>query len=184
MTNKKFSQKKSLSKPYFEGSKDEFNRFLSGYSRNLVQRITRKYKAEIGKCEFCGLENEELDSAHIHGKERKLIINKIISKFCKNDIIKINLIEFENQLIKEHDPINEVIKILCKKCHVEYDNKNSKNNSGIKNEKRRKNEMKIGNYVKSTFEILNNSIKLSHKEIGNLQDLVYCKNTFIFLFLF
>ena len=93
----KIKSDSDLGTPYFAGSKKDFNRFLSGYSRNLVQRITRKYKKEIAKCEFCGSENKELDSAHIHGKERKLIIDKIISNYSNNGILKINLVEFENQ---------------------------------------------------------------------------------------
>ena len=40
----KIKSDSDLGTPYFVGSKKDFNRFLSGYSRNLVQRITRKYK--------------------------------------------------------------------------------------------------------------------------------------------
>ena len=49
--------------PNFSGSKDDFNKFFSGFSRNLVQRISKSYKNKIGKCEFCGATDVELDSA-------------------------------------------------------------------------------------------------------------------------
>ena len=63
-----------MSNPYFKGSEKDFIIFFGGYSRNLVQSITRKHKKEINKCEHCGISEVQLDSAHISGKERKIII--------------------------------------------------------------------------------------------------------------
>jgi len=117
---RKFKSKNSY--PNFSGTKEDFNRYLSGFSRNLVQRISRSYKIKIGKCEFCGVTDTELDSAHIHGKERKILINEILDKNTYNGLVKINLKEFEYQLIKVHEPLDEVLKILCKECHLKYDN--------------------------------------------------------------
>lgn len=107
--------------PIFTGSKEGFNRFFSGFGRNLVQKITRKYKIEVGACEHCGAVGQQLDSAHVHGKERKKILDSILSKFETGSGIQVDLNEFEIEFIKAHEPINETIKILCKPCHRKYD---------------------------------------------------------------
>lgn len=39
---------------YFEGTVEEFMRFLGGYARNRVQSLTSAYRKKIGKCEECG----------------------------------------------------------------------------------------------------------------------------------
>ena len=122
-----FSSKKSNNisrNPTFNGTIDDFNVFMSGYCRNSVQKITRKYKSEVGKCEHCGVTGVQLDAAHIHGKERKSIIEKILKKYVEfDDIIKVDLNSFQTEFIDAHMPINETIKILCKTCHVSYDSK-------------------------------------------------------------
>lgn len=127
--------KKQINNPKFSGSKDDFNKFLSGFSRNLVQRISKSYKNKIGKCEFCGATGVELDSAHIHGMERKTIIENILNQYTTEGIVEINLKDFENELIKAHDPINEVLKILCKECHYKYDNNIKTVSNSIREEK-------------------------------------------------
>jgi len=75
--------KKELKTPYYKGSKKDFNKYFSGYGRNLVQRITKSHKTKIGKCEHCGVANTELDAAHVHGKERKEIIYNILHQEMK-----------------------------------------------------------------------------------------------------
>lgn len=122
--SKKYNNNNDVkSNALYEGSKDNFNKYLGGYCRNLVQKITRTYKNEIGCCEHCGERQKQLDAAHVQGKERKEIVESIISKYELNGRISINLEVFEKEFIRAHQPINEVIKILCKKCHLEYDNK-------------------------------------------------------------
>lgn len=116
---------KTANSPLFIGSKKEFNKYFSGYGRNLVQSITKKHKKAIGKCEHCGTTEHQLDSAHVKGKERKDIINNIISKYESNGRIEINLNAYEQEFIEAHNPIQETIKILCKSCHRKYDNGSS-----------------------------------------------------------
>lgn len=65
-------------KANFIGTEEDFNRYLGGFCRNLVQKITRPYKNSIGKCENYGTTEKQLDAAHIHGNERKEIISKIL----------------------------------------------------------------------------------------------------------
>ena len=121
-----FSVKKNnvsdkINVPLFIGSKEDFNKYLSGYGRNLVQKITKKHKKNIGRCEHCEIEDVTLDSAHIKGKERRDIIDHILNQFTSKGIVEINLNEFEIKFIQAHQPIEDTIKILCKKCHIKYD---------------------------------------------------------------
>jgi hypothetical protein len=122
---KRNTENSNIKTPKFIGSEDDFTKFIGPYSRNLVQRITKKYKNTKGRCEHCDIENVQLDAAHIRGKERKEIIKSII-KFNTNGSFEVNLNEFEQEFIKEHDPIENVIKILCQDCHNKYDSPNTK----------------------------------------------------------
>lgn len=111
-----------MSNPFFIGTEKDFKNFFGGYSRNLVQSITRKHKKEINKCEHCGIREVQLESAHISGKERKIIISNILKYFKTEDnLLSVPLKEFEKKFIEQHQPISEVIKILCKPCHLIYD---------------------------------------------------------------
>lgn len=111
----------------FIGTKEDFYKYLGGFCRNLVQKITKPYKSSIGRCENCGATNKQLDAAHIHGKERKEIISKILNDYSNKGSLKVNLEEFETKFIAHHQPINEVIKILCKDCHRQYDSQTYSN---------------------------------------------------------
>lgn len=123
---KSISEKNRLEQePLFIGSKKEFIKYFSGYGRNLVQSITKSHKKAIGKCEHCGTTENQLDSAHVKGKERKDIIESILSKYEINGCIEIKLNIYEKEFIEAHKPIKESIKILCKPCHRKYDNETS-----------------------------------------------------------
>jgi hypothetical protein len=123
----KLFKKTSLnSTPFFQGTRKDFHKYFGSFSRNLVQKITKSYKNSIGKCQHCEVSNVQLDAAHLIGKERKDIIDQILNNFEVDGIININLQEFENNFIEAHNPINKIIKILCKKCHLDYDNNNLK----------------------------------------------------------
>lgn len=119
---KLFSKSKGVDAPLFEGTNEDFHKYFSGFCRNLVQKITRSHKLEIGCCENCGEASKQLDAAHIHGFERKEIINKILVDFEEDRLIKINLNVFEELFTEAHKPVESVIKILCKNCHNKYDN--------------------------------------------------------------
>jgi hypothetical protein len=123
----KLFKKTSLNSiPFFQGTRKDFHKYFSSFGRNLVQKMTKSYKNSIGKCQHCEVSNVQLDAAHLIGKERKEIIDLILNNFEVDGIIKINLQEFENNFIDAHNPINKTIKILCKKCHLDYDNNNLK----------------------------------------------------------
>jgi len=59
----------------------EFHRFIGPRIRNSIQTLTKKRKKQFNHiCQMCG-EKKELEAAHIHGKERKKVIEKILIVF-------------------------------------------------------------------------------------------------------
>lgn len=108
--------------PNFSGSKKEFKKFIGPRLRNTVQYLAKNHKSKIGKCQQCGvIKQKNLDAAHVHGKERNVIIDQILDQYKTGDAYHVNLQEFEELFIKAHEPIEEVIRVLCKDCHREYD---------------------------------------------------------------
>lgn len=105
----------------FEGTIKEFMRFIGPHARIIVWNISQKYRKKIGRCEDCG-STTKLEAAHVKGKERPLLISNILCQFFENDIIRIDLNEFEERFIEAHLPIESSIRILCNFCHKKYDN--------------------------------------------------------------
>lgn len=108
---------------FFTGTMEDFEKYIGPRMRNIVQTsIGKKFKLKIGKCEECGsLENLEL--AHIKGKDRKTLIQLAYKEFVNdNKINNLNLNNFETNFRDLHFPLNETFKILCKTHHNEYDN--------------------------------------------------------------
>lgn len=101
----------------FTGTIEEFTKFIGGYCRNKVQYISRRHKNMIGKCEACKSRTKKLDAAHVHGKERPIIVADILGNFEENGIVNVDLDIFEEQYLLAHEPIEETIKVLCKACH-------------------------------------------------------------------
>ena len=106
----------------FEGTIQEFSKFVGAYARIKVMHIAGKHKKQIGKCEHCG-SSSGLEAVHINGKERPLIISAILAEHFDGMQVKIDLNEFEDKFVAAHLPIENTIKILCKSCHREYDPK-------------------------------------------------------------
>lgn len=88
--------------------------------RNLVQQLTKKHKMEVGCCEHCKT-TENLEAAHVHGKDRGALIDKILNEYTTNSIVTIDLADFEQHFRNEHHKIDKTILILCKTCHSKYD---------------------------------------------------------------
>ena len=106
----------------FVGTKEEFKRYIGPMLRNLVQQLTRKHKMEVGCCEHCQT-TENLEAAHVHGKDRGALIDKILNKYTTNSMVTIDLADFEQHFRNEHHEIDKTILILCKTCHTKYDSK-------------------------------------------------------------
>lgn len=115
----------------FEGSIKEFSKFLGAYARLKVAFMAAKYKKQKERCEDCGTTNS-LEAAHIKGKGRTLIIAKILSEFTEDDIIRMDLNEFEQKFVEAHLPLESTIKVLCKECHRKYDKKITEEKSTIR----------------------------------------------------
>jgi len=115
----------------FEGTLQEFHDFLGPRIRNKVQNMTKKPRLERdGKCEgwdgTCleGDELKELHSAHIHGQERRTIIENVLSPYICGGIVKCDDIgAIEKEILDAHRPIKGHFKFLCPKCHPKYDSK-------------------------------------------------------------
>lgn len=104
----------------FVGTKEEFKRYVGPMLRNLVQQLTKKHKMEIGKCEHCGT-SENLEAAHKHGKDRGSLIDRILNNYTNNNVVTIDLANFEQHFRNEHKTIDDTILILCRTCHSKYD---------------------------------------------------------------
>lgn len=106
----------------FQGSIQEFHHFIGPKIRNAINNWTRKHRNEKnGICEFCG-EDAELQSAHVHGRDRRTIIESVLNHHINHEgNVLCALEEVESAIIKAHEPIEETFKFICHSCHVEYD---------------------------------------------------------------
>lgn len=107
----------------FSGTVTEFDKYIGPRMRNIVQTsIGKNFKLKIGKCETCGT-SDNLELAHIKGKDRKTLIKIAYADFANDNLINnLNLEDFETNFKNLHFPLNETFKILCTKHHNEYDN--------------------------------------------------------------
>lgn len=153
----------------FEGTIEEFMRFIGPHARIMVMNITRNYRKKVGKCEECASPNK-LESAHVKGKERPKIISHILSNFIEDDIIKVNLSEFEDLFIDAHTPIEKTIRILCYECHRKYDRVDniSGNTQTDQNEVVLEYDQTIETKIVS--DLVNNSIMNRAKAVNLLND--------------
>lgn len=104
----------------FTGTKEEFHRYIGPRLRNVVQQITKKRKTENSVCEHCSAE-DELEAAHVKGKERKDIIDRILKESTTGGIYTVELGTFEDRFKEEHQPLEKSILLLCGACHRKYD---------------------------------------------------------------
>lgn len=107
----------------FTGTLKEFEKYIGPRLRNVVQTsIARKLRKDVGKCEMCNTQ-KDLQAAHIHGTERKTLIKLALGEFCINDKVNdVDIVFLERKFKELHNPPEKIFKILCRKCHNEYDN--------------------------------------------------------------
>ena len=82
--------------------------------------ITKKQRAVVGACEHCG-SGENLESAHVHGRDRTQIIDLLLGTTDKGDAVEVDLKQFEEAFKLEHEPFEKAILVLCSACHRKYD---------------------------------------------------------------
>ena len=105
----------------FEGTSQEFKRFIGPRLRNLVNLMTKKQRKEVGACEHCG-STEKLEAAHVRGRDRTEIIDILLGDAAlDNRVIRIDLVRFEERFWSEHEPFEKAFLILCWNCHQKYD---------------------------------------------------------------
>jgi hypothetical protein len=85
-----------------------------------VQQLTKKHKKAVGACEHCG-SNENLESAHIRGRDRTDIIDLLLGTSEPHGVVSVELRLFEGKFRAEHKPFEKSMLILCKACHRNYD---------------------------------------------------------------
>ena len=107
----------------FTGDFKSFNKYLGPFVRNRVNQITRPHRdGKNGICAHCNNQFKELDSAHVHGRGRQQIMQEVTRDFQNDEgIICGHLDEIMQAIEQKHEPIEEVIKFLCRDCHREYD---------------------------------------------------------------
>ena len=128
---------KTISGPIFEGSFEDFNRFVGPKLRNVIQNFTRSERnAQNGICEYCG-KQAVLQSAHKEGEERPQIIKDVLERSFKvsNDWYKVDLSKFEDYFKDAHTPIKDHIFFLCNECHTKYDKKKTISTLDIENKR-------------------------------------------------
>lgn len=109
----------------FEGTQEEFIRFIGPHVRNKIQNKTRSHKQSLGSvCEGCKKERE-LQAAHVRGNDRIKIIKKVLGKSAtktKRGTTSWDLAPVIEEIMKAHTPITKAFRFLCQSCHTAYDN--------------------------------------------------------------
>lgn len=62
-----------------------------------------------------------LKSAHLTGRARAQIINRLLSAIYTESVITVDLAHSEKNFRLEHEPVEQAILILCRECHTKYD---------------------------------------------------------------
>jgi hypothetical protein len=107
----------------FEGSIQEFHHYVGPRIRNAVNSFARTARnTRNGVCEDCEKSGQELDSAHVHGRDRRTIIETVLSRYESNGVVRCDVALIEKEILSGHGDVKDAFKFLCKKCHVEYDN--------------------------------------------------------------
>lgn len=132
----------TISGPIFEGSFEDFNRYVGPKLRNVIQNFTRTERnKEKGICEYCH-KPATLQSAHKSGEERPEKILDLLKRYFtvknKNDWYRVPLDEFEKRFKDAHMPIRKHIFFLCNECHDKYDKRKTITTQQIENERMKK----------------------------------------------
>ena len=83
----------------FIGTIKEFHDYIGPRIRNIINNFTRKHRqSQNGICEFCG-KKAELQSAHVHGRDRRTIIEEILKQHTDdNQLISCSIEEVEQEI--------------------------------------------------------------------------------------
>lgn len=105
----------------YTGTTQGFHKYIGPSIKNAVNSLARKARtARKGVCEGCE-DQHELQSAHVRGRERRAIIEQILSRHAVWDLGVV-----VPEILKAHLPIKETFKFLCYDCHAVYDGRSKK----------------------------------------------------------
>jgi hypothetical protein len=95
------------------------------FIKNGIPNLTRKERERLNKvCQECKEEVTQIDSAHVQGFERDIIIDNVIKKYIideKERIIQVDLHKVVQEIFDAHLPIDKHFRFLCPECHRKYD---------------------------------------------------------------
>jgi hypothetical protein len=123
----------------FEGTFEEFEKFIGPATNKVVTKLGKELKKTQKSCqnnslkenttnsEYCGVW-KSLDAAHFShlGKDRKSLISKILkTNYVKEgNIFSVPLFKFLEKFEKAHSLLDKNLIMLCRQHHVQYDIKN------------------------------------------------------------
>jgi len=166
----------------FIGTFDEFIRYINPRVKNVINAISRAYKAEIGQCEHCGSVDVTLEAAHVTGRERPVIIEEVLGDFINGEIITVDLDVFEARLKAAHEPIDKIIKVLCRPCHIQYDNLGNQSSTPSSEEIHQDSQGEVNDQIITNSDVTTylreNVPKFTSDEIEGLLSLEYCRCMF------
>lgn len=110
----------------YTGTYDDFKTYINDYVKNKIPNLTRKHRG--GGCRWCTRQDATLQSAHLRGRERDVLMREVWAELAQQtdnkNIFRIDIEKFVEQINKIHsDPQN--FYFLCSECHNEYDKENS-----------------------------------------------------------
>src|SRR5580692_9185630 len=106
----------------FKGTIREFHAYLGPRIRNAVNLYARRERlARGGVCEDCGRAGQTLQSAHVHGKGRRTIIEAVLSDYAVEEGVRCDLAAVEKKVLDTHGPVADAFKFLRDDCHRRYD---------------------------------------------------------------
>jgi hypothetical protein len=97
----------------FEGSVQEFHRFVGPRIRNAINLFVKKERdAKNRICEHCNRSDRISDSAHVHGRDRRSIIENILSLYERDGIVRCNIEAVEREILAGHGVVADTFKFL------------------------------------------------------------------------
>lgn len=116
----------------FVGTVQEFHHYIGPKLRNAINQITRNHRSQRnGICDVCNTK-AELQSAHVHGRERRVIIEQALQGFMdENAMVSCLLEEVESRILQAHLPIEQTFKFICQTCHTRYDSDGHQPKNGL-----------------------------------------------------
>jgi len=110
----------------FIGTWKEFIYHFTPRIKQQITILTKPYRDKMNNvCPKCNRQVRQIDSAHVHGRDRPQVIGLVIKKYKRKD----GLYEIKDldlcikEITNEHIPIEKNFLFLCKDCHKEYDSK-------------------------------------------------------------